>query len=817
MARRRKNLIDSGSRLISITAICVLLSSASGCGREDAAPQEDDHVQLLQTALASDDWPLIIQAADHLTSLDYRSDVAEPLSGVLGDQVGNRIDKWRVLARLKQHDKKLHQQYLDRLVATAQDAESFEQGKAITALAQLGVQPRDIEGLENAARVAMDQGSDLTRAHAAWLLANQNDDQAEQVLGQMLADQDPSVRAMAGSVLRQLTQMTPAIQQQLTTAFGKEPTDSMARVPFLTAIFQHLPKDDDARAGVESELLTVLQTGSPEARTEVVELAAEMGDDWRPHLQALLNEQEAGNDLRTSAAYALCRIGRRQTVRLPLLDWCVVALYGLGMLAVGVYYARRTKTTGDYLLGGRSMRSWMVGLSLFATMLSTLSYLAWPGEMIKNGPIVLLGYCSFPLIYLVVGWFLIPRIMRLKVTSAYEILELRFGIVVRLLGSFLFLTLRFLWMASIIYWTTAIVLIPVSGLSQGYTPWFAFGIGLLTVCYTSLGGLKAVVFTDVIQTFILFLGAGVSLVLISNAVGGAFAWFPQEWAAHWQTPKIWFSFDPNTRATLANAMLGTFAWYVCTAGADQMAIQRYLSTKDVAAARRTLGISLVTDCLVTALLGMLGLALLAYFTEFPQRLADGQSVYANADGLFSRFVVVGLPIGFSGLVIAGLLAAAMSSLSSGVNSSAAVISEDFIRCLVRQDHLEPLPVRFVRWTSAFVGLLVVLLSSQIGNIQGNMLEVIYKVANLFTAPLFYLFFMAMFVKRANTLGTLVGSFSGIATAILIAFWQELFGEQGISFLWIIPSSFTVSVVVGLIASVLCGRPSPSIEIAEADA
>ena len=183
-------------------AICVLLSSASGCGREAAAPQEDDHVRLLQTALASDAWPLLIHAADHLPSLDYRSDVAEQLSGALGDQIGNRIDKWRVLARLKQHDKKVHQQYVDRLVATAQDAESFEQGKAIAALAQLGVQPRDIEGLENAARVAMDQGSESTRARAAWLLANQNDDRAEQVLGQMLADQDPAVRAMAGSVLR---------------------------------------------------------------------------------------------------------------------------------------------------------------------------------------------------------------------------------------------------------------------------------------------------------------------------------------------------------------------------------------------------------------------------------------------------------------------------------------------------------------------------------------------------------------------------------------------------------------------------------------
>ena len=798
-------------------SICVLLASSSGCWHEAAAPQEDDQVQLLRLALTSDHWPLKIQAAEQLIRLDYRSDVAEQLSGPEGDQPGDRIDKWRVLAQLNQHDKKVHQQYLDQLVGAARDTESFEQGKAIAALAQLGVRPSEIDGFENAIREAMDQGSDSIRAQAAWLLANQSDVEAEQALGQMLADQDPAVRAMAGSILRQLTQIRPATQQQLMAAFDKEPTDSIARAPLLTATFRHLPEDDDARAGVESELLTILQTGSPEARAEVVELVAEMGDDWQPHLQSLLNEQGVAEDLRTRAAYALCRIGRRQTVRLPFLDWCVVALYGLGMLAVGIYYARRTKTSGDYLLGGRNMRSWMVGLSLFATMLSTLSYLAWPGEMIKNGPIVLLGYSSFPLIYLVVGWLLIPRIMRQKVTSAYEILELRFGIVVRLLGSFLFLTLRFLWMASIVYWTTAVVLIPVSGLSTEYTPWFAFGLGLLTVCYTSLGGLKAVVFTDVIQTFILFLGAGVSLVLISNAVGGAFAWFPQEWATHWQTPKLWFSFDPDTRATLANAMLGTFAWYVCTAGADQMAIQRYLSTKDVAAARRTLGISLVTDCFVTALLGMLGLALLAYFTEFPQRLADGESVYADADGLFSRFVVVGLPIGFSGLVIAGLLAAAMSSLSSGVNSSAAVIGEDFIRRLVRRDHRESLPVRFVRWISAFVGLLVVLLSSQIGNIQGNMLEVIYKVANLFTAPLFYLFFMAMFVKRANTAGTLVGSVSGIATAILIAFWQEIFGEQGISFLWIIPSSFTVSVVVGLLASMLFGRPNPPIELAEADA
>ena len=102
------------------------------------------------------------------------------------------------------------------------------------------------------------------------------------------------------------------------------------------------------------------------------------------------------------------------------------------------------------------------------------------------------------------------------------------------------------------------------------------------------------------------------------------------------------------------------------------------------------------------------------------------------------------------------------------------------------------------------GIIAVALSSLIGHLQGNMLEVVYKVANLFTAPLFYLFFMAIFVRRANTIGTWFGSIAGITTAILIAFWKDLFGRQGISFLWIIPSAFIVSAVVGTLVSILLG-------------
>src|SRR5688572_1330390 len=111
--------------------------------------------------------------------------------------------------------------------------------------------------------------------------------------------------------------------------------------------------------------------------------------------------------------------------RLSVLDWFVIVLYAAGMMAVGVYYSRRNVTAEDYLLGGRQMKPWAIGLSLFATLLSTISYLAYPGEMIKHGPMILSGMLVYPVVMYVGGWVLIPFFTRLRVTSAYEILELR--------------------------------------------------------------------------------------------------------------------------------------------------------------------------------------------------------------------------------------------------------------------------------------------------------------------------------------------------------------------------------------------------------
>jgi SSS family solute:Na+ symporter len=487
---------------------------------------------------------------------------------------------------------------------------------------------------------------------------------------------------------------------------------------------------------------------------------------------------------------------------LVALDWVVIAGYCLGMLAIGWYYSRRMATTDDYLLGGRNMRPFGVGLSLFATLMSTITYLSWPGEMIKNGPMMQAVLFAYPFIFLVAGYFMIPFIMKLRITSAYELLEIRLGLSVRMLGSTFFLTMRLLWMAVIIFATTDKVLVPLMGLDPSATPYVCVVLGVITLIYTSMGGLPAVVVTDVVQTLILFGGAILTLVLITVRLGGVGSWWPSDVPAHWPEPE-WINL--TGRVSIIAAMVAQFTWWTCTAGSDQMAIQRYLATRDAKAARGVLLTSLLANVFVTLILAAVGMALLAYFRAHPYLVPDGQTILSDADTLFSRFIAHGMPAGLSGLVVAGLLAAAMSSLSAGMNSSCSVVTVDFIDRFRRNKEAEIDHVRLAKYVSVAVGVIVVVLSSGVGMVQGNLLEVAFKVVNLLTAPLFGLFFMAMFVRWASVPGTLIGAAFGVVVVVAINYWKEFTGSEGISFLWAMPLSLIVQVAVGMVASAVFPR------------
>jgi solute:Na+ symporter, SSS family len=497
-------------------------------------------------------------------------------------------------------------------------------------------------------------------------------------------------------------------------------------------------------------------------------------------------------------AHVLAALPTGQDIQegISAIDWMVIVAYALGMIAVGWYCSRKATTTEDYLLGGRTMKPWAVGLSLFATLFSTLSYLAVPGEMIMHGPMIAAQIVIFPLIIYVVGWFLIPYIMKLKVTSAYEILEMRLGVWVRMLGASFFLGMRLLWMSLIIYATTSQVLIPLLGWDESATPYICAVLGIITVIYTSMGGLRAVVITDVVQTFILLGGAALTIGLITVDLGGVGNWWPTTWDPAWDPPKFWFA--PDARMTVAMASLAAFTWYVCTAGSDQMAIQRYLATRDIKAARSMFNTSMFVNALVMVFLSILGLALLAWFQANPNMLTEGQTISTSADNLLPRFIVIGMPNGVSGLIVAALLAAAMSSLSSGINSSCSVITVDFVDRFRSADGPETDHVRLAKYISWLLGIVVVGLSFGVGMVSGNLLEVTYKIVNLPVAPLFVLFYMAMFVPWSTPFGTIVAAAASVAVAVGIAFFEFM----GLSFIWIMPVSLIVGIVVGMLASLV---------------
>ncbi len=758
-------------------------------------------VEVLRRALNEEQGSTRALAAEYLLRLDYWDGVQDLFERELkraGNQPEDRIRIWHVLA-LAPVGEKQRDAWIARIRDVFLDTGAPDRLLAIRSLAELGYH---VDEEAQAAFAQAAYGSDdAMAAYASWVLTSSGEEGAEDRLAELLALATPQTRAAAATALLHLPQISEATVSELSRSVRLEQLLGLGgAVSAIGAMAVHAP--DERKAPYWYLLRQYAEGDSPPERRAACEALAIGGTrEHLPILVPLLDDPHS--DVRIAAAWAILRIGRRVPPRMPALDWAIIALYATGMLAVGWYYARRTVSTEDYLLGGRNMNWLNVGLSLFATLLSTISYLAWPGEMIRYGPLFMIGAISaYPFIFVVTGWFLIPFIMKLRVTSAYEILESQLGTAVRVVGSFLFLALRLAWMAVIIFATSDKVLVPLMGWSSSATPYVCVVLGAITVIYTSMGGLRAVVLTDVVQTLILFGGAILTLVLVTLYLGGVGQWWPAGWLPHWPEP-VW-GYQPGVRVTFFGGFLATFTWYVCTSGSDQMAIQRYLATRDVRAARFVLGTSLVASTLVTLIMISVGLAIFAYFRVNAHLIPDGKTMLSDADAVFPRFICIGIPMGLSGLVVAGLLAAAMSSLSSGVNSAGSVITVDFIDRFRRpregQDETDH--VKLARYVSVLVGVAVVLLSLGVRVVEGNLLELAMKVVNLLTAPLFGLFFMAMFVRWATGPGTLVGAFFGLAVAVVISFWKDFTGNVGIGFLWAMPLSLVVQIGVGMLVSLV---------------
>ena len=476
-------------------------------------------------------------------------------------------------------------------------------------------------------------------------------------------------------------------------------------------------------------------------------------------------------------------------------DFAAIAFYFALTFGIALWFGRKQKHVDDFFVGGRRMPWFAVGLSILATLFSTLSYLGMPGEMIKNGMGVFMGIMAAPLSMAVIMLLWIPFFMRLKLTSAYEYLELRFNYPVRLIGASLFVLLRLGWMSMVIF-AASMALDRVKGPDFAWLPgediyWWIGLVGVIAAIYTAVGGIQAMIWTDVLQCLLLLAGVllAIGYVAIVDGTG------PVDW---WKTasntsgrnnlPPV-FSWDITVRTTIVFAMINHFFWNICTHGSDQVVLQRYFSVSSLKNARKSYFVNFLVDLTMASLLSLCGLALLAYYLNHADQVPDGLTAVKGADKLFPHFLGNQLPAGFAGLIISAFLCDAIQTLESGVNAITAVAANDLVPRLRRGRPRIMSDLMFARVLSIVITIAVTanayFVANRVQAIGETIVGMMPKFFNMFVGPLASLFMIGMFFPRCTARSAIPAVLCGFSVSIVWSWWPEIFGvtkENSPSFL-----------------------------------
>ncbi len=516
------------------------------------------------------------------------------------------------------------------------------------------------------------------------------------------------------------------------------------------------------------------------------------------------------------------------------IDLCVMGVYLASMIGMGLVIARRQKSTHDFFLAGRGLPAWAVGLSIFASLLSTITYLGMPGEMFRTGVSFLTRQLPVPLVLIVVLFVWIPFFMRLKLTSAYEYLEFRFNYTTRCLAAIFCLLLLFGWV-SVVVLTASRALVEIANLN---VPWF-FGtnhpespfrdadmhlviisVGMFSVLYTTLGGIRAVIWTDVIQFFVLLAGALFTMAYIAWDTHSGIG----EWISYSQQYKHeaveWFDWDVRNRSTIFSISIGMFFWFTCTHGSNQVALQRYFSVKNIAAARKSYLFSAVASLGIGVVLAGVGVSLMFYMQDhdLPARkvihtysqqetatLSAAEKVSLNdaQDNVFPQFISLHMPPFLRGLVVAALFAAAMSTIDSGANSTSTILIIDFLRPLTPSIMKSDGELRYARLLTATMGVTVVLYTLGLYHVSKgtDIITLSQKGFNCFLGPLGATFVLGMFFPRVTPRSLIPAFLIGEVVGVGSSFSEEFLAIPFSTHL-VVPASWITTIVFALLFSVI---------------
>lgn len=453
-------------------------------------------------------------------------------------------------------------------------------------------------------------------------------------------------------------------------------------------------------------------------------------------------------------------------MHLGALDIAVVSAYLGFILFLGFWMGRKDSTTEDYFVGGRKVPGWAVGLSIMGTCISSVTYVAYPGKSFISDWQYLAQGLMLPILVLAGGLMVVPFYRQHVKTSVNEFIEIRFGPGLRCFTLFVLGAAELARLSMVMYLVSLVIHtitdLPIAGV--------IVGIGIITMAYTVAGGIKGAIWTDVLQSVTLFAGGIVVVAVISFEVPGGFMGAVSEAAA---LDKFRLAdFEPTLSRpvfyVLALSGILNFFYFL---GGNQNQVQRYQCAGSDKEARRAALIGALGSVPVWALFMLVGTMLFVFYRHHPDPVVTGYISAGEGDKVFPHFIATALPQGLSGLLLAGLFAAAMSTLDSCMNSLSTMIVTDLYRRFIRPDAPEKRALAIAHIMTLLCGVVGIGLALAMTSIK-TFLDFYFEIVAIIGGGIGGVFALALFSRRAHSRGVIVGVVLGL---MVTAWGSENYG------------------------------------------
>ena len=450
-------------------------------------------------------------------------------------------------------------------------------------------------------------------------------------------------------------------------------------------------------------------------------------------------------------------------MNLPLIDLIVFLVYMAAIVLFGISFSFKKRTALEYTTGGGRLPSWAIGMSIFATFVSSISFLALPGNAYLSNWNGFVFSLSIPFAAWIAIKYFVPLYRNLRSESAYYYLETRFGPWASIYASICYLLTQLARMGAIMY----LLALPMNALFGWSIPIIIICTGVSVMIYAMLGGIEAVIWTDAIQGIVLIGGALLCLcvILFSMPNGPLEAVTIAAESRKFSLGSFRFNFVESTFWMIL--IYGLFI-NLQNFGIDQSYVQRYITAKSEKEAVQSTWLGSLLYVPVSFLFFFIGTSLYSYYQAFPDLLPAELQLRENSDKVFPYFIVSGLPVGVTGILIASIFAAGMSTVSTSINSSATVFLSDHYRKYIRQSATEKQSMQ-VLWISSFVmGILSIAVALAFNGVT-SALDAWWALSSIFSGGILGLFLLAFIVKKAT--GKAAGI--GVLCGVVVIGWMSL--------------------------------------------